>query len=90
MPSKLQNEKNLVVSLCGLYIDKYINNYNRLKPENIMKLKHYMQNGLNVYQKKHCKTTFLSPAAPILHNIQSSSSRQNNIITSDIATNPLL
>jgi len=41
-------------------IDKYINNYSRVKPENIIMLKHYMHNGLSVYQNKYCKTTFLA------------------------------
>jgi len=37
------------------------------------------------------KTTFLAlHAYPALHNIQSSSSGQNTIITWEIATNPLL
>jgi len=39
---------------------KCINNHSRVKPENIIKLKHYMRNGLNIYQNKHCKTTFLA------------------------------
>ena len=56
----------------------------------IRKLKHYMHNGLSIYQTKYCKTTFLGLARPILHNIQSSSSGQNDIIMSEIATNPLL
>jgi len=47
-----------------------------------------MHNGLSVYQKKCCKTTFL--AYPTVHNIQSSSSGQNNIITSEIPTSILL
>jgi len=42
------------------YIDKYINNYSRVKPENIIKLKHYTLNGLSIYQTKYCKTTFLA------------------------------
>jgi len=45
------------------YIDKYmkyINNYNRVKPENITKLKLYMHNGLSIYQSKYCKTTFIA------------------------------
>ena len=25
-----------------------------------MKLKHYMHNGLNIYQNNYCKTTFLA------------------------------
>jgi len=54
-----------------------------------MKLKHYMHNGLSIYQNKYFKTTFLSPTPPILDNIQSSSSGQKNIITLEIATNPL-
>jgi len=55
-----------------------------------MKVKHYMHNRLSIYQSQYCKTTFLSPATPILRNIQSSSSAQNNITTSEMATNPLL
>jgi len=44
---------------------KYINNYavilcSRVKPENIIKLKHNMHNGLSIYQNKYCKTTFLA------------------------------
>ena len=34
------------------YIDQYINNYSRVKPENIIKLKHYMRNGLSIYKKQ--------------------------------------
>jgi len=44
----------------GRYIDKYINNYSRVKPENIIKLKHYMHDGLNIYQAKYCETTYLA------------------------------
>jgi len=44
----------------GWYIDKYINNCSRDKPENFLKLKHYMHNGLSIYQNKYCKTTFLA------------------------------
>jgi len=44
----------------GWYIDKYINDYSRVKPEIIIKLKHYMYNGLSIYQTKYCKTTFLA------------------------------
>jgi len=33
--------------------------YRRVKPENI-KLKHYMYNGLSIYQTKRCKTTILA------------------------------
>jgi len=47
--------------------DKYLNNYSRVKPENIMKLKHYMHNGLSFYQITNCKTTF--PALPRLSYI---------------------
>jgi len=36
----------------------YTNNYSRVKPENIVKLKHYMHNGLSIYQTKYCETTF--------------------------------
>jgi len=43
----------------GWYNDKSINNYTRVKPENIIKLKHYMINGLSIYQTMYCKTTFL-------------------------------
>jgi len=66
----------------------YVNNYSRVKPENIIKLKRYMRNGLSIYQTKYCKTTFLT--MPILYSIQLSSSGQNNIITPEVATNPLL
>jgi len=44
----------------GIYIDKYINNYSRVKAENIIKLKHYMHNGLSIYQTQYCKTTFFA------------------------------
>ena len=37
-----------------------MNNYSRVKPENIIKLKRYMYNGLSIYQTKHCMTTFLA------------------------------
>jgi len=57
-------------------------------------LPHFLQcsygldNGLSIYQNKYRKTTF--PAYhTILHNIQSSSSGQNNIM-SEIAIDPLL
>jgi len=68
-----------------------MNNYSRVKPENIIKLTHYMHSGLSVYQNKYSIVRpHFSPTTPILHNIQSSSSGQNNIITSEIATSPLL
>jgi len=40
-----------------LVVYLYINNYvvilhSRVKPENVVKLKHYMQNGLRIYQNK--------------------------------------
>ena len=38
----------------------YITNYSWLKPENIMKLKHYLHNELSIYQNKYCETTFLA------------------------------
>jgi len=70
---------------------KYINNYSRIKPENIIKPKHYMHNGVDsAFTKTSTVRPHFSPATPILHNIQSSCSGQNNIITSEIATNPLL
>jgi len=51
-------------------------------------------NDRNVSVKKEtdCKTTFLALTVTtlILHNIQSSSSGQNNNITSEVAANPLL
>jgi len=31
-----------------------------VKPENIINLKHYMHNGLSIYQNKYCKTTFVA------------------------------
>ena len=31
---------------------KYINNCSSLKPDNIIKLKHYMPNGFSIYQTK--------------------------------------
>jgi len=40
--------------------DKYFNHYSRVKPENIIKLKNYMHNGLSIDQNKYCKTTFLA------------------------------
>jgi len=46
--------------LLGWYGHKYIKNYSRVKRENIIKLKHYMHNGLSIYQTKCCKTTFLA------------------------------
>jgi len=52
--------KFLVVSLEGWYIDKHTNNYNRIKPENIIKLEHSMHNGLSIYQNLYYKTTFLA------------------------------
>ena len=36
------------------------NNYSRAKPDNIIKLKHYMHHGLSIYQNKYCETTFLA------------------------------
>jgi len=42
------------------YIDKYINEYSRVKPENIIKLKHYMHDALSFYQTKYFETTFLA------------------------------
>jgi len=44
----------------GSYIDKYINDFSRIKPENIIKLKQYMYNGLSIYQTKYCNTTYLA------------------------------
>jgi len=38
-----------------------------VKPENIIKLKRYMHNGLSIYQTKYSKTTFL--AVPCLSSI---------------------
>jgi len=35
-----------------------MNNYSRVKPENIIKLKHYMYNGLSIYEANYYKTTF--------------------------------
>ena len=35
-----------------------MNNYSRVKPENIVKLKYYVLNGLSIYQNKYRKTTF--------------------------------
>jgi len=32
-----------------------MNNYSRVKPENITKLKRYVHNGLSNYQTKYCK-----------------------------------
>jgi len=37
-----------------------MNNYCQVKPENIIKLKHHLHNGLNIYQTKYCVTTFLA------------------------------
>jgi len=81
--------KNLVVELLGWYIDKCINNYSRVKPEDIIKQKDYMHHGLSISKPSTTRPHF-SPTTPILHKIQSSSTGQNNIITSEIATNPLL
>ena len=71
MQSKHRNSKNSVGQLWWWYIDKHMNNYSRVKPANIMKLKHHMHDGLSIYQDKYFKTTFLSPTPPILVNIQS-------------------
>jgi len=50
-----------------------------------------MNNGLSIYQNKKCEITFLAlPCISYIRNIKSSSSGQNNIITSEFATNPLL
>jgi len=38
----------------------YIINYSIVKPENIIKLKHYLHNGSSIYQNKYCETTFLA------------------------------
>jgi len=71
--SALGAEVNPEVYSCTLNFEKEIwlfnfgdnilistfNNYSRVKPENIIKLKYYMQNGLSIYQNKYCKTTFL-------------------------------
>jgi len=38
----------------------YLNDYSGVKPENIIKWKHYMYNGLSIYQIKCCNTTFLA------------------------------
>ena len=47
-------------SLWGWHIDKYINNYSRVRHENIIKLKRYMHNGLSINQTKYYKTTFVA------------------------------
>jgi len=44
MHSKLRNKIKMVVQLWGLYVDNYTPNYSRVKPENTIKLKHYMHN----------------------------------------------
>jgi len=49
-----------------------------------------LDNGLNIYQTKDTVRPHFLPTMPILHNILSSSSGQNNIIMSEIAINPLL
>jgi len=36
----------------------------RVNPENIVKLKRNMHNGLSIYQTKYCKTTFLALSLP--------------------------
>jgi len=49
--------------LCGLaWVHR--NNYSRVKPENNIKLKFYMRNGLSIYKTKYCKTTFLASPCP--------------------------
>jgi len=41
MHSMLQNVEKFGSQLSRWYIDKYINNYSRVRPENIIRLKHY-------------------------------------------------
>jgi len=41
------------------WYSKYINNYIGIKPENIIKLKHYIHNGLSICQNKYSETMFL-------------------------------
>jgi len=53
-------KKLVCLALGMIYIGKYLNNYNRVKPENIIKLKHNMHYGLSIYQTKYCKTMFLA------------------------------
>jgi len=40
---------------------KYINDYSRLKPENIIKFKRYMHNGLSIYQTKPTVRPYFLP-----------------------------
>jgi len=49
-----------------------------------------MHNGLSICQTKYCKNMFFCIAMPSLLIIQLSSSGVNNIITSKVATKPLL
>jgi len=54
------------------------------------KLKQYMHDGLGVCQTKRWeKTTFLAYTTHNPHNIQTPSRGQNNIISAEVATNPL-
>jgi len=70
-------------------MDKYINNYSGVKPENIIKLKRYMHNGLSIYETMYCKNTFLS--LPCLsYTLFTRPIQQNSIIMPEVATNPLL
>jgi len=57
-----RNKKNLVFNfgddlLISTLITKVVS-YLRTSVE--MNLKHYMQNGLSIYQTKYCMTTFLA------------------------------
>jgi len=56
-----------------------------------MKLKrYYTHNGLSIYQTKNHVTCLTTPLQEFpAYNIQSSSSGQNNIVTSEIATSLL-
>jgi len=59
MHSILQNFLKFVWSIWGRYIDKYINIYTRVKPENIIKLKHYMYNALSFDKTRTVRPRFL-------------------------------
>ena len=61
MHSNLRNKKkNYLFNFGHDILISTLNNYNRVKPENIIKLNHYMHDGLSIQQNKYCKTTLVS------------------------------
>ena len=72
------------------YTDKYINDYCKVKPGNIIKLKHYIICMDWAFTKPDTVRPRFLPYHPVPHNIQSSNSGESNMIRSEIVANPFL